>query len=58
MPEHARLSPGRGRAKEQAMKFLSKFQMILSTLMILPALASETFTLSGDPMTREDGLDC
>ncbi|GJQ29083.1 MAG: hypothetical protein HBSAPP03_09670 [Phycisphaerae bacterium] len=40
------------------MKFLSKFQMILSTLMILPALASETFTLSGDPMTREDGLDC
>ncbi len=40
------------------MKFLSRFQLILSTLMMIPALASETFTLSGDPMTREDGLDC
>lgn len=40
------------------MKFLSKFQMILSALMLIPALASESLSLAGDHLTREDGLDC
>lgn len=40
------------------MKFLSKFQMIMSALLLIPALASESLTLAGDRFTREDGLDC
>ncbi len=36
---------------------VSRFRLVFSTLLLIPAIAAGAFSLPGG-MTREDGMDC
>ncbi|CAG1010786.1 hypothetical protein PHYC_03928 [Phycisphaerales bacterium] len=40
------------------MRLVTKFQFVLSAVMLIPALAAELFAFNGEEITREDGMDC
>jgi hypothetical protein len=36
----------------------SRFRLVLTALLMIPALAAEALSTRGDDLMREDGLDC